>query len=146
MELTRELLVKFTNSENEIERLESKIERFANKKIPSEYGVVKGSMAKFPYAECHFTLCGSDVKSSEEYDKELRQMLITLQQRKNEFEIINFEVAKAIEEIEDAETRQIIEYKYVWKLSDAEIGFKMGYERSAISKKLTKYLESHKSH
>ena len=56
MVLTREVLEKFSIAEREIARINQKIDYLAQYVVPSEHGIVKGSMTEFPYAERHFEI------------------------------------------------------------------------------------------
>lgn len=141
MVLTRKELEDYMFCESEIDRLERKIDKFSRKQPRMEHGVVKGSMPEFPYAECHFTLSGSDSVDEASYQRQLRQLLVTLQQRKAEFERKQVEIGAAIENINDPFMRQVIEYKYVQRMTDAEIGDLIGAERSTISKAIKNFFE-----
>ena len=85
MNLTKELLKEYQQCENEIIRLENRIEHYANLVIPSEHGVVRGSMREYPYAEKSFILSGSNIKSDKERNDKLNQLLFTLEERKKYF-------------------------------------------------------------
>lgn len=141
MNLTKELLKEYQQCENEIIRLENRIEHYANLVIPSEHGVVRGSMREYPYAEKSFILSGSNIKSDKERNDKLNQLLFTLEERKKYFIDLDIQVGLAIESIENAEMRVIFVDKFINHLTDAEIADKFGYERSCISKKITKFLK-----
>lgn len=141
MELTKSLLKEYQNRENEIIRLEERIDHFTHLVIPSEHGVVRGSSKSFPYTEKSFVLSGSNVKSDKERNDKLNQLLFTLEQRKKEFIDIDIEVGLAIEAIEDVEMRQMIVEKFINHLTDREIGDKIGYERSVITRKINNFLK-----
>lgn len=141
MELTKALLKEYQNRENEIIRIENRIDHYTHLVIPSEHGVVRGSMKDFPYAEKQFVLSGSDIKSDKDRNDKLNQLLFTLEQRKREFIDIDIEVGLAIEAIEDVEMRQMIVEKFINHLTDKEIGEKIGYERSVITRKINNFLK-----
>ena len=141
MELTKSLLKEYQNRENEIIRLEERIDHFTHMVIPSEHGVVRGSMREYPFAQKSFVLSGSDVKSDKERNDKLRQLLFTLEERKKAFIDIDIEVGLAIEAIEDVVMRQIIVEKFINHLTDREIADKIGYERSVITRKLNNFLK-----
>ena len=141
MNLSKELLLQYQQCENEIVRLEERIEHYTHLVIPSEHGVVKGSMKEYPYAEKSFILSGSNVKSDKERNDKLKQLLFSLEERKRYFVDLDIQVGLAIESIEDVEMRSIIVDKFINHLTDAEIADKFGYERSCISKKVTKFLK-----
>ena len=59
-----------------------------------------------------------------------------------EYENFQLEIDFAIEEIEDIEIRQILQYKYIEKWTDAKIGKELGYDRSTITKKINNFFEN----
>lgn len=142
MKITKYLLEEYINKEREIEILEKKLNYYARKKIPSVHGVVQSSMHSYPYAQTHVVVSGSDIKSETEYQNALKQKIIELAEKKRHFDELELIVDDAIEEIPNIEIRQIVQYKYLFGYTDAEIGEKMGLERSSISKKLTRFFES----
>lgn len=141
MNLSKELLLQYQQCENEIIRLENRIDHYTHLVIPSEHGVVRGSMKEYPYAEKSFILSGSDIKSDKERNDKLKQLLFTLEERKRYFVDLDIQVGLAIESIEDVEMRSIIVDKFINHLTDAEIADKFGYERSWLSRKISRFLE-----
>lgn len=139
MVLTKQILADYQSKEREIRRIEEKIDYYSSYVTPMQHGVVTGSMKDFPYAQCHFVLSGTDPKSDEARQTKLRELLITLQERRNKFLDMEIDVARAIEDIDSADLRQILEDKYIKGLTDQEIAEKMGYERSAVSHKINRY-------
>lgn len=141
---------KYAQIEREINRLTRKIEYYASAPIKAEHGVVKGSMQQYPYAECHFEVSAPNVKSDEERNRKIQNLIITLENKKIEYENFELEIDLAIEEVSDMEIRQILEMKYIEKMKDYSIAEELGYERSTISKKLDRFFESqensHNSH
>lgn len=140
MVLTKQILIDYQSKEREIRRIEEKIAYYSSFVTPMEHGVVTGSMKDFPYAKCHFVLSGTDPKSDEARQTKLRELLITLYERRDAFIDLEIEIGKAIEEIDSPDLRQMIEDKYVKGLTDQEIADKMGYERSAVSHRINRYL------
>ena len=140
MTLTKQILDDYQAKEREIRRLEDKISYYAHYVTPMEHGVVKGSRKDYPYSECHFVISGANPKSDDARQKKLRELLITLQERKEYFLDLDIIIGQAIEEIADPEMRQIIEDKYIRGLSDNEIATDLGYERSTIAKKIKAFL------
>lgn len=141
MTLTKELLNEYALCERELKRLEEKIEYFASYVTPSEHGVVMASMQDYPYARTHIVLSGSDVKKDDARQEKIRQLLITLNERKEIFLSIELEVGKAVESINDTEMRTIIEDCYVKGMTHKEIADELGYTSSAITKKINRFLE-----
>lgn len=141
MNLTKELLKEYQECENEIIRLENRIEHYANLVIPSEHGVVRGSMREYPYAEKSFVLSGSNIKSDKERNDKLKQLLFTLEERKKYFIDLDIQVGIAIEAIKDAKMRIMIVDKFINHMTDAEIADKVGYERSVVTRKINNFLK-----
>ena len=145
--LTRQLLDDYSKLEREIERINKKLDYYANNPIRSSHGVVKGSMGKFPYAACHFVVNSPDIKDATVREKNVRNLVIELGNKKNEYENLKTDIDVAIESVDDMEMRQILQYKYIEELTDAEIGALLGYDRSTISKKISNYLKNvHNEH
>lgn len=141
MRLTKEILEQYGLMEREIKRIEDKIERYSHYQIPSEHGVVKGSMREYPFAEKHFVLSGSDVKSEDSLQDKLKQLLITLEQKHEEFLLFSADVGMAIEELDDVEMKELIDEKFIQRMTDNEIAQKHNLERSTVTKKFTKFFE-----
>lgn len=103
-------------------------------------------MNRFPYAECHFVVGAPDVKSTEERNKKVQNLVIALSSAKKEYEDFQLDIDTAIEAVDDLEMRQILEYKYIERISDSKIANILGYDRSTISKKLDRFFEKQVSH
>lgn len=140
--LSRELLEKYNAIEREIKRINRKLDYYAMHPVAAVHGVVAGSRKSFPYSQRHFVVSGSDVKSDEKRKQKIQNLMIELQNRKREYEEMQIEIDIAIEEIEDIEMRQILQYKYIDRMTDFEIGQELGYDRSSISKKLTEFFSN----
>ena len=146
MVLSRENMDKYSKLENEIKRINRKLDYYAKNPIGGSHGVVKGSMGGFPYAECHFVVGAPDVKTTDERHKKVQSLIIELGEKKKEYENFQLDIDFAIEDIEDMEIRQIFQYKYIEHMTDSEIGKLLGYDRSTISKKLDRFFENQLSH
>lgn len=146
MILSRENMNKYSKLENEINRINRKLDYYAKNPINGCHGVVKGSMTGFPYAECHFVVGAPDIGTTEKRYEKVQNLLIELGERKREYEDFQLEIDFAIEDIEDIEMRQIFQYKYIDKMTDSDIGRLLGYDRSTISKKLDRFFENQLSH
>lgn len=146
MVLSRENMDMYLKLENEIKRINRKLDYYAKNPISGCHGVVKGSMGGFPYAECHFVVGAPDIKTTDERHKKVMNLVVQLSQKKKEFEDFELDIDVAIESIEDLEMRQIFQYKYIERMTDTEIGKLLGYDRSTISKKLDRFFENQLSH
>lgn len=142
MKLTREYLATYTYLESEIKRLRRRIKYYENNPLTSEYGIVKGSLKQFPYAECHFVVSGASVKSSEERDRMVRQLLIDLKGNEQLFEDMKLEIECFLEKLESdqVEIKQILYYRYVERWAYDEIAKEMNYDRTTIQKKIDRFL------
>ena len=141
MILTRELLEKYSTTEREIERINEKIEYWSRYVVPSEHGIVKGSMKEFPYAERHFEVSAPNVKQDNDRQARLKNLMVLLHTRREEYIKLGIEVAEAIEKIDDPEIRFIIEGKYLRGMTYREIGDALYMDRGNVCRKLTQFLE-----
>ena len=146
MVLSRENMEKYLKLENEIKRINRKLDYYANNPVFGQHGVVRGSMSEFPYVQCNFTVGAPDVKTTEDRHKKVQNLIIELRHRKKEYEDLQLDIDFAIEEIKDIEMRQILQYKYIDRMTDSEIGEILGYDRSTISKKMEKFFDNQLSH
>jgi len=142
MKLTREYLATYTYLESEIKRLRRRIKYYENNPLTSEYGIVKGSLQQFPYTECHFVVSGANVKSNEEREKAVIQLLIDLKGNEQLFEDMKLEIECFLENLgpEQVEIKQILYYRYVERWSYDEIAKEMSYDRTTVQKKIDKFL------
>ncbi|WP_367567211.1 hypothetical protein [Lacrimispora sp.] len=142
MKLTREYLATYTYLESEIKRLRRRIKYYENNPLTFEYGIVKGSLNQFPFTECHFVVSGANVKSNEEREKMVRQLLIDLKGNEQLFEDMKLEIECFLEKlpVEEVEIKHILAMKYIERISENEIANELGYERRAIGKKIDRFL------
>lgn len=145
MILTREVLEQYSTVEREIERINKKIEYWSQYIVPSEHGVVKGSMAEFPYIERHFVISSPNVKQDNARQEKLKNLMILLHERREEYLKLGLEVAEAIEKIDDPEIRFIIEGKYLKGMTYKEIGDILYTDRGNVCRKLTQYLDKNRA-
>ncbi|WP_312432794.1 hypothetical protein [Lacrimispora sp.] len=146
MKMTREYLATYTYLESEIKRLRRRIKYYDNNPLTSEYGIVKGSLKQHPYTECHFVVSGANVKSNEEREKMVRQLLIDLKGNEQLFEDMKLEIECFLEKLgsDQVEIKQILYYRYVERKSYEEIGLELSYDGSTIQRKIDKYINSMK--
>lgn len=143
MKLTREYLATYTYLESEIKRIKRRIKYYENNPLTSEYGIVKGSLQQFPYTECHFVVSGANVKSNEEREKAIRQLLIDLKGNEQLFEDMKLAIECFLEKLGPGqlEMKQILYYRYVERWPFEDIAKEMNYDRTTIQKKIDKFLE-----
>ena len=141
MTLTRELLNQYSSTAKELKNINRKIDYYLNVVDTSEHGVVKGSMKEFPYAQKHFVLSGSSVKSDNERHEKIMQLLARLQEQKQKYEDLVVDIGLAIEDVPEPEMNSIFFLKFVEGKTDKEIADTLGYERSTITKKIGAYFD-----
>ena len=149
--ITREFLAQYTYLESEIKRMKRRIKYYKEHPLMASHGVVKGSMKDFPYVQCHYVVSVPSVKSDEERKKAVSQLLVDLEGNCRLFEDMQLEIELFIESLTDLEERTIFSLYYIEKMKMDEIGRRLGYDRSTISKKIDRVLErneqfSHNSH
>ncbi|MCF2701659.1 hypothetical protein I6E91_05795 [Enterocloster clostridioformis] len=142
--LTREYLATYVYLESEIKRIRRRIKYYEEHPVQQQYGVVKGSMQQFPFAECHFVVSGPTIKSNSEREKMVRQLIIDLKGNEQLFEDMKLDIETFLETLpaEDIEIKHILGLKYVERKSDGEIAKKLNYSRRTIGLKIDKFLNA----
>ena len=142
--LTREYLATYTFLAAEIERMKKRIKYYENHPLQRTYGVVKGSLNQFPFTECHFVVSGPTIKSSEERDKAIRQLIIDLKGNERLLNDMKLDIELYLETLppEYLEIKHILALKYVDGKKDGEIAGIIKCDRSTISKKIDRFLNS----
>lgn len=150
MIITREFLAQYVYLDSYIKSIRRRLKYFETHPILAEHGVVSGSMKNFPYAQCHFVVSGSRVKSDEERKKIVSQLMIDLRGNEQIYEDMKLDIEMFIESLDSIEDKAIMRLKYIDKLTDERIGAELGYDRSTISKKIDRIIGknelSHNSH
>ena len=141
MVLTKQILDDYLKLRRELERINKKLDYYANTPIRASHGVVQGSTKGFPYRECHIVVGAPSMADTQEREKKVRQLMAKLGERKKKYEQMKMDIDIAIENIEDMEMRQIFQYKYIDEMSNQEIGEELGYDRTTITKKINRFLE-----
>ena len=142
--LTREYLATYVYLESEIKRIRRRIKYYEEHPVQQQYGVLKGSMQQFPFAECHFVVSGPTIKSNSEREKMVRQLIIDLKGNEQLFEDMKLDIETFLETLpaEDIEIKHILGLKYVERKSDGEIAKKLNYSRRTIGLKIDKFLNA----
>ena len=141
--LTREYLATYTYLESEIKRIQRRIKYYKDHPVRQSYGVVKGSMQQFPFAECHFVVSGPTIKNPAERDKAIRQLIIDLKGNLQLFEDMKLDIETYLETLppEQLEIKHILALKYVERKKDREIAKILICDRSTITKKIDRFLD-----
>lgn len=141
IKLSKSVFKEYEIAKKNLDRIEKQLERYSKLQPHSEHGVVKGSMSDYPYAEKHFVLSGSDVKSDEAIQQKIAQAMIALRENENRCLSLMIDVDMAIENVNDAEMREILHEKYYNGLTDKKIAEMLGYERSTVTRKLLDFFK-----
>lgn len=128
--MTREDLEKLKSLKHEVRQLQGEL-----KHLPMTTDSIKGSMDEFPYIECTMKIVGIDEDKAKKLRKKLERKLDKLQDMIDEME-------DWLDTVEDPEIRTIIRMKYRDGLTFKQISIKLGYDKSSISKKVSKFFES----
>lgn len=141
MVLTKQVLEDYQKLGRELERINKKLDYYANTPLKATHGIVKGSAKGFPYTERRIEVGAPSIADTKQREQKVRELMIQLGNRKKEYEQMKFDIDIAIESIEDMEMRQILQYRYIDEMTIMEIGELLGYDRSTISKKIDRFLE-----
>lgn len=138
MVITRDYFANYRYLTAAIKSMQRRLRYFENHPLGGTHGVVKGSMEGFPYAECHFVVSGANVKSFDERDVLVKQLILDLEGNLRHLEDIKLDIESFIEnsDLLSLEERTIFRLKFIENKKDREIGEELGYDRSTISKKI----------
>ena len=141
--LTREYLSTYIYLESEIKRIRSRIQYYDNHPASCSYGVVKGSLSQFPFTECHFVVSGASIKTSDEREKAIRQLVIDLKGNEQLFEDMKLDIELFLEKlpVEMTETKHILALKYINRLTDEEISEKIHVSRRTVNRRINDFFD-----
>lgn len=105
--------------------------------LPYVPASVKGSMSEFPYIETTFKVSGVDERRGKQVREELDTVLENIQGR-----ILVME--EWLETVPDSEMRTILRMKYRNGLKNREIAEELGYSKSAITMKMSRFFKEMK--
>lgn len=149
MVMTREFLAQYVYLESELKRIRRKLKYYENHPVTGVHGVVSGSMADFPYAECHFVVGPAEVKSDEQRNRVVRQLAIDLKGNELLYKDMKLDIElfleSALELKADLELKEILQLKYVDGMKDGEIAKKFNYDRRIIGKKIDRFLKKYET-
>lgn len=148
--ITREYLAQYIYLESNIKSIQRRLKYFNMHPVTSSYGVVRGSMNEFPYVECNFVVSGANVKTNEEREKLINQLIIDLEGNKTLYEDMKLDIEISINKLDSIEDRTIMRLKYIDRYTDEQIGRELNFDRSTINKKIDKIIKkmevAHNSH
>jgi len=141
--ITKEYFANYKYLESLIKSMRRRLKYFEQNPLTSEHGVVKGSSTNFPYTESNFVISSPRLKSSAERENLISQLEIDLAGNARLFEDMKLDIETFIEStnILSLEERTIMRLRYVDQKNFECIGEELGYDRSVVSRKLTKTFE-----
>lgn len=144
MRMDKKKLSQLRPLKKELELIDRKLDRLYERQenVPVVLGKVVGSSKDFPYTEVRMTVQMDEPKEADEISKQMR----IRKQRREQVESLITEIEQFIAEIPDSRDRQIFELRYIDGMKQKDVAAVVGLERSAISKKITDYLNFHTNH
>lgn len=128
--MTKQELEQLKSLKQEVKQLQEELQN-----LPFVPASVKGSMPEFPYIETTFKVSGIDEKKGKQVKEKLDAVLDEIQDR-----VLIME--EWLDTVEDSEIRTILRMKYRNGMKDKEIAAELGYDKSTISKKLSRFFSA----
>ena len=142
MKLTRKDIANYKLLKVLLERDQRKLERYIAKQPSTYSGKVYGSNPEFPYESRGFTVGGctdAEIRQRQEWDQKCREMEVKIQDDIRRLNELEMKIDTVIAECSDTEDKAILEYTKDG-LQQKEISELVGIERSAISRRIKKYV------
>lgn len=130
--LIKSELEKLKSLKLEVKQLEEEL-----RNLPFVPATVKGSMNTFPYIERTFKVLGVDEKKG-------RQVRERLDSKLNEIQNQILVMEAYLDTVDDPEMRTILRLKYRNGLTNQRIADELGYSKSAITMKFSRFFEGMK--
>lgn len=143
--ITKKDLENYVFLEKRIQSTKKKIEHYKSRQPIAIHGKVTGSSANFPYIERGFTVGGGGFYGTMNEEKRLekiKQLEIELDEQLKELEEKRLDIEEFIVHIDDPSTQLIFSYVFVDGMSHDEAGERLGYERSTVTKRISKYMST----
>ena len=142
MKLTRKDIANYKLLKVLLERDQRKLDRYIAKQPSTYSGKVYGSNQNFPYEARGFTVGGctdAEIRQRQEWDLKCREMEVKIQDDIRRLNELEMKIDTVIAECSDIEDKAILEYTKDG-LQQKEISELVGIERSAISRRIKKYV------
>ncbi len=140
--MDKQHLMEYQKLKREQELLARRMEALAARELPVITGKVKASSREFPYTEHRVSVQMDEPEAAER----IWRMQKIYRERQERVGQQMLEIEEFIDGIEDAETRQIFEMRFMEGRKLREIAQKMNRDRSGIGKKVNSFLQlSHNS-
>lgn len=137
--MTEQDLNQYKAIKKEIADLDRRIQEIKEAPVIS-FGTVKGSSKYFPYTPQNFHVTGIDPTDVSKREKKISELLLQREIQRDMLVKKQLEIERYIAGISDSTTRTIFRMYYIDGKSQWEIARKLGYERSAISQRIRRYL------
>ncbi len=92
LKITRDFFTNYVYLESRIKSIKRRLRYFETHPLTTEHGIVKGSMNRFPYTECHFVVSGVRSKSREERENAVNQLVTDLKRNECVFEDMKLDI------------------------------------------------------
>lgn len=140
---TKEKLESYIYLERYIISLQKKIDHMEANPPDVSHGKVKGSAKNFPYTEQHFLVSAPDgFKTYKKWRDKINDLYNEYVAKKREAIKIKIDVEEFINGITDMSTQLIFTYTYLDGMSQEEVALNVGLTQSAVSKRITGYLNT----
>ena len=142
MKLTRKDIANYKLLKALLERDQRKLDRYIAKQPSTYSGKVYGSNPNFPYEARGFTVGGctdAEIQQRKEWDMKCREMEVRIQDDIRRLNQLEMAIDTVIANAKDIEDKMILEYTKDG-MSQQQIAFKLGMERSTITKRIKKYV------
>ena len=142
MKLTRKDIANYKLLKVLLERDQRKLDRYIAKQPSTYSGKVYGSNPNFPYEPRGFTVGGctdAEIRQRNEWDQKCREMEVKIQDVIRRLNQLEMAIDTVIANAKDIEDKMILEYTKDG-MSQQQIAFKLGMERSTITKRIKKYV------
>ncbi len=136
--MTEKELSQYKAIKNEIADLNRRIAEAKEAEIVP-FGTVKGSSKYFPYTPQTFKVAGIDPADATQRQEKVSELLRQREVQRDELLKKQIEIEKYIAGIQDSTDRTILRMIAFDKANQTEIGDKLGYDQSSISKRIKKY-------
>lgn len=139
--MRKEELSKYVTYKKRVEKLYSDISELEERDIETVAGKVKGSMKEHPYTERRFSVQMEVPEAAERISKQISKK----EKEIKELEARMREIEKFIDDIEDAQIKNIFEYRYLKGMTCKAVGKEIGYTHGRISQVILRYLQQENS-
>ena len=129
--MTREFLEQIENISNEIDSLQTRLDKIENKECRIIQDSVKGSSTGYPYIKHNCVIEGVEVPKNKNLKHKYKKLI---KSKKYKLEKMKLQLEYELNYIDDSEIRDIIRYRYNDNMTWLQIMFKMNYASESTAK------------